>query len=85
VTVENFDLGDLVDFARDLNLTAPDALDRVVHFAGSVMINIGAPDVLQRVNSLRRGTARKEPTEVERVALSFRERAIETVRASFAK
>ena len=72
VTVENVDLRDLVDFARDLNLTAPDALDRVVQFAGSVMINVGAPDLLRRVDSLQRGTARKEPTEVERVALSFK-------------
>jgi AAA domain len=72
VTVESVDLRDLVDFARDLNLAAPDALDRVVHFAGSVMINVGAPDLLQRVNSLRRGTARKEPTDVERAALSFK-------------
>jgi DNA helicase-2/ATP-dependent DNA helicase PcrA len=61
-----------VDFARDLNLAASDALDRVVQFAGTVMINVGAPDLLQRVNSLRRGTARKEPTDVERAALSFR-------------
>jgi AAA domain len=72
VTVESVDLKDLVEFARDLNLAAPDALDRVVHFAGSVMINVGAPDLLQRVNSLQRGTARKEPTDVERAALSFK-------------
>lgn len=72
VTIESVDLRDLVDFARDLNLTAPDALDRVVQFAGSVMINVGAPDLLRRVASLQRGTARKESTDVERAALSFK-------------
>ena len=72
VTVENVDLRDLVEFARDLNLTAPDALDSIVHFAGTVIINVGAPDLLQRVDSLQRGNARKEPTEVERAALSFK-------------
>ena len=72
VTVENVDLRDLVEFARDLNLTGPDALDRIVHFAGTVMINVGAPDLLRRVASLQRGNARKEPTEVERAALSFK-------------
>jgi hypothetical protein len=72
VTIESVDLRDLVDFARDLNLTAPDALDRVVQFAGSVMINVGAPDLLRRVDTLQHGTARKESTDVERAALSFK-------------
>jgi hypothetical protein len=71
VMVESVDLRDLVGFARDLDLAAPDALDRVVHFAGTVMINVGAADLLRRVDTLRRGTARKEPSHVERAALSF--------------
>lgn len=71
VTIESVDLRDVVEFARDLDLAAPDALDRVVDFASKVMINVGAPDLLRRVDILRRGTARKEPSDVERAALAF--------------
>lgn len=71
VTVENVDLRDLVEFARDLDLNAPDALRRVVTFAGSVMKNVGATDLLQRVESLRRGTARRPASDVEQAALAF--------------
>jgi hypothetical protein len=35
------------------------------------MVNVGAPDLLRRVDSLRRGTARKEPTQTEQAALTF--------------
>jgi DNA helicase-2/ATP-dependent DNA helicase PcrA len=62
------DLGDLVSFARNFNLTAPDALARLAHFAQSVMTNVGPVDLLQRLQSLVRGTATKSPTDVERVA-----------------
>jgi hypothetical protein len=73
VTVENVDLRDLVEFARDLNLTAPDALRKVVTFAGTVMTNVGAADLLQRVASLRCGSARRAASDVEQVALAFEE------------
>jgi hypothetical protein len=72
VTVESVDLRDLVGFARDLDLTASDALERIVDFAGKVMTNIGVTDLLRRVDTLHRGTARKEPSDVERVALLCR-------------
>nr|WP_318655186.1 UvrD-helicase domain-containing protein [Methylocapsa sp. RX1] len=71
VTVEAVDLRDLVEFARTLDFGRPDALHRVVTFAGSVMVNVGAPNLLNRVSVLRRGTARKEPTETEQAALHF--------------
>ncbi len=70
-TVEAVDLKDLVSFARNLNLAAPDALERLARFAQSVMINVGAADLVRRVQSLTRGTARNPPTVVERVALAF--------------
>ena len=72
VTVEAVDLKDLVQFARDLDFGRPDALERVVTFAGSVMTNVGAPDLLRRVTILERGTARREPSEVERAAIAFK-------------
>lgn len=71
ITVEAVDLRDLLAFARTFNLNAPDALDQLVQFAQKVMTNVGATDLLRRVQVLSRGTARKEPTAVERVALNF--------------
>lgn len=71
VTVESVDLKDLVDFAKVLNLGAPDALEQLVNFAGRVMVNVGTAAFLQRIGSLQRGTARNEPSEAERAALAF--------------
>jgi DNA helicase-2/ATP-dependent DNA helicase PcrA len=71
VTIEAVDLRDLVSFARDFNLRAPDALERLAQFAQSVMTNVGATDLMRRIQSLTRGTARNPPTNVERVALTF--------------
>lgn len=71
VTVEAVDLRDLVTFARDFNLVAPDAMNRLAQFAQSMMTNVGAADLVRRVNSLSSGTARNPPTEVEAAALGF--------------
>lgn len=71
ITVEAVDLRDLVMFARTFDLSAPDALQRLAGFAQSVMRNVGAADLVRRVQSLQRGTARNPPTNVEAVALSF--------------
>lgn len=71
VTVEAVDLRDLVSFAQDFDLAAPDACERLVRFAQSVMSNVGAADLVRRVQSLVRGTARNPPTDLEQVALAF--------------
>lgn len=71
VTVENVGMEDLVNFARGLNLASATVLDHVVSFAGSVMINVGSAQFLQRIDSLQRGTARNDPTDAEASALSF--------------
>jgi DNA helicase-2/ATP-dependent DNA helicase PcrA len=71
VTVEAVDLRDLVNFARDFKLNASDALQKVAYFAQSVMANVGAADLVQRATSLARGAARKEASDVERVAVDF--------------
>jgi DNA helicase-2/ATP-dependent DNA helicase PcrA len=71
VTVEAVDLKDLVSFARDFNLAASNALELLAYFAQSVMTNVGAADLVQRVQSLARGTARNPPTNVEDIALAF--------------
>lgn len=70
-TVEAVDLRDLVAFARTFDINAPDALERLANFAQSVMRNVGAADMVRRVQSLMCGTARNPPTDAEAVALSF--------------
>lgn len=71
ITVEAVDLKDLVAFAQKLDLTAANALDVVLDFAQSMMTNVGAPELLRRISSLTRGTARNSANEVEAVALTF--------------
>jgi DNA helicase-2/ATP-dependent DNA helicase PcrA len=71
ITVEAVDLRDLVAFARVFDLSAPDALERIANFAQSVMRNVGAADLVRRVQSLMRGTARNPPTDAETTAISF--------------
>jgi DNA helicase-2/ATP-dependent DNA helicase PcrA len=71
ITVEAVELRDLISFSRNFDPAAPDALDHLVRFAQNVMINVGAAKLVQRVESLKRGTARKPPSGVERTALSF--------------
>jgi DNA helicase-2/ATP-dependent DNA helicase PcrA len=71
VTVEAVDLKDLVTFAAQLDLHAPGALARIADFAQSVMTNVGAADLVRRVQSLQRGTARNAPSAVESVAVAF--------------
>jgi hypothetical protein len=69
--VESVDLKDVVTFALNFDLASPDALKNVVEFAEDVMTNVGGADLLRRVTSLQKGTARKPPTEAENAALRF--------------
>lgn len=71
VAAEAVDLRDLVAFATQFDLAKTSALQVLVEFAQRVMTNVGAADLLQRVQSLTRGTARKAPNEVEAIALTF--------------
>jgi DNA helicase-2/ATP-dependent DNA helicase PcrA len=71
VTVEAVDLRDLVSFARQFDLNAPDALDRLAQFAESVMVNVGAADFVARVRAIGNGQA---PGNPERAALEFMQR-----------
>lgn len=71
ITVESVDLRDLVEFARGLDLRTACALEHVVNFASNVMTGVGARDFLDRVSSLRRGTARNPASEAEQAALDF--------------
>ncbi len=74
VAVENVDLSDFVAFAQDFDADADDAFPKLAEFAGTTMTNVGAPNLIKRVEVLQNGTALKEPSEVERKALIFCER-----------
>lgn len=69
--VEPVDLKDLTDFGQSFNVAAGDALPRLVEFAGEMMTNVGAAELLRRVNSLRQGTARNPPTPAEVAVVAF--------------
>jgi AAA domain len=71
VVVESVDLKDLVTFASKLDLNSQTAFAELVGFATDVMANLGGPQLIQRIGSLRAGTAHKPPDEVEAVALKF--------------
>jgi hypothetical protein len=73
VTVESVDLRDLVQFARDLDINAGGALQQIAEFAAKVMTNVGAADMVRRIDTLTRGKARKEATGVESAALAFQQ------------
>lgn len=71
VTVEAVDLRDLTDFANRFALSNSTALAEIAEFAQSLMTNVGASDLVTRVQTLLRGTARKDPSNVERTAIKF--------------
>jgi DNA helicase-2/ATP-dependent DNA helicase PcrA len=71
ITVEAVDLRDLVSFARIFTVASPGALEQLARFGQSVMTNVGAADLVQRVQSIMRDTARNPPTDVEQAALAF--------------
>lgn len=71
ITVEAVDLRDLVSFADSLDLSSPTALVVVAEFAESLMTNVGATDLVKRVESLMRGSARREASSVEAAAIGF--------------
>lgn len=73
VTVENVDMRDLVDFGKGLDLASPSVLEHILSFAGNVMTNSGAADLIARVNTLRQGHPRKSASSPEETAVRFAE------------
>lgn len=70
--VEAVDLRDLTQFGQSFDVTAHDALERLIGFAGQLMTNIGAAELLRRVESLSQGTARKAPSTAETASVAFK-------------
>lgn len=71
VVVENVDMRDLVTFGEGLDLASPDVVEHVINFAGSVMVNVGSPQMCQRIQSLQGGRARNPANGAETAALRF--------------
>ncbi len=70
-SVEAVDLRDLVTFARQFNLAAPGALGQLATFATSVMTEVGAANLLARVETIRGRRNRTPPTHAEAAAVAF--------------
>ncbi len=69
--VERVDLVELIQFARTFNPAGADPLRQVVEFAASVMTDVGAAGLLNRVQILRQGRPRNPPTPIEAAAVAF--------------
>ncbi|HBN8507719.1 AAA family ATPase [Pseudomonas aeruginosa] len=70
-TVEAVDLQDLIAFGSSFDVTSTHALDHLLGLAQSVMTNVGVPELMRRLDSLVRGTARNPPSVAETCALAF--------------
>jgi DNA helicase-2/ATP-dependent DNA helicase PcrA len=70
-TVEAVDLRDLTTFGRLFVPGKAGSLASLVTFASELMTNLGAAELHRRLDSLAKGTARKEPTAAEAAALAF--------------
>jgi AAA domain len=71
LTVEAVDLKDLVVFGKIFDPATADALERLLSFAGDLMANAKVSELLKRVESLRKGTARRQASDAEIAAISF--------------
>lgn len=71
-TVEAVDLRDLTVFGRTFNPSATGALKTLVDFASEMMTNLGVAELQRRVETLAKGTARKEATTAEAAAIAFK-------------
>ncbi len=70
-TVEAVDLRDLTAFGRNFDAASSASLSVLVEFAAELMTNLGGKELLRRVDSLSKGTARKQANSAEAGALEF--------------
>ncbi|ETF03026.1 UvrD/REP helicase domain protein [Advenella kashmirensis W13003] len=70
-SVEAVDLKDLVTFARQLDLSNPNALRQIAEFATSLMTGVGVAHLLTRVETIRGGRARTPASPAEAAAVAF--------------
>ena len=72
-TVEAVDLRDLVSFAANFDLKAPDALGKIASFAEGLMTNTSAAELVRRTATIMRGADRRAASDVELAAIAFLE------------
>jgi len=70
-TVEAVDLRDVTKFGRQFDLTDARVLESLVSFATNLITGVGEAELLRRVQSLARGTARNKASAAEEAALTF--------------
>lgn len=71
ITVEAVELRDLISFANSFDLKSPQLTENVINFAASVMNNVGASDLINRLNSILGERNKKAPTKVELLAIAL--------------
>jgi hypothetical protein len=72
-TVEAVDLKDLTAFGNSFDPKSKNALPELIEFAACHMTNLGSTELLRRLDSLARGTARKKDlSAAEEAALAFK-------------
>lgn len=69
--VEAVGYDDLVSFARRFNLHSANSLDDLVHFASDIMTQVGPAAYLARIQTIRNGRSRTEPTLAEASGIEF--------------
>ena len=70
-TVEAVDMKDLVDFGQNFDVSDQSAVTHLIRYAQRLMTNVRASELLRRIKTLTRGTARTPPSEAEKAALAF--------------
>lgn len=71
VVAEAVDMSDLVEFGDSFGLARDDALSNLANLAELVMTNFSADDLIARVQLIRAGKNRSDPTEAEISAIRF--------------
>lgn len=70
-TIEAVDLRDLTAFGKTFVPGKANSLSVLVNFAAEMMANLGVAELNRRLESLTKGTARKEATDAECAALAY--------------
>ncbi|PKO43530.1 MAG: DNA helicase UvrD [Betaproteobacteria bacterium HGW-Betaproteobacteria-22] len=69
--VEAVDYRDLVSFARSFDLNSENALESFVNFASDFITQVGPANFLSRIQTIRNGRSRTEPSSAEIAAVAF--------------
>lgn len=69
--VEAVDFGDLVEFARNLDINQLESIESIVRFSSTYMTQVSPANFLSRLNIIRNGQPRNPPTPAEQAAIAF--------------